>query len=303
MENVSLYEYMRVGIVHFMAYPECMSGEGPVVETITKLAEDPFFNFIEITHIKDPKARQEVKAILETSGMGVAYAAQPIVFSNQLNLNAFDDEERRQAVDRIKECIEEAAEIGAESIALVSGPDPGEDRRPEASLLLARSLKEICDEANGCGLGVALETFDRTIDKKALIGPTDEAADLAEKVNRANFGLMLDLSHLPLQHEMIYPAIKTAGKHLIHAHIGNCVLSDPNHPAYGDQHPHFGIEGGENGVEELAEFLQTLTFINYLEPSENSRVVSFEVRPQPGQSSEVVIANAKRTLIKAWTRI
>lgn len=303
MENVSLYEYMRVGIVHFMAYPECMSGEGPVVETITKLAEDPFFDFIEITHIKDPKARQEVKAILETSGMGVAYAAQPVVFSNQLNLNAFDGEERQQAIDRIKECIEEAAEIGAESMALVSGPDPGEDRRPEASLLLAHSLKEICDEANRCGISVALETFDRTIDKKALIGPTDEAVDLAEKVNRANFGLMLDLSHLPLQHEMTYPAIKTAGKHLIHAHIGNCVLSDPNHPAYGDQHPHFGIEGGENGVEELAEFLQTLTFINYLEPSENPRVVSFEVRPQPGQSSEVVIANAKRTLIKAWTRI
>ena len=303
MEHASLYGYMRVGIVHFMAYPECMSGEGPVVETISKLAEDSFFNFIEITHIKDPKARREAKQILAASGMGVAYAAQPVVFSNKLNLNAFDENERRQAVDRIKECIEEAAEIGAESIALVSGPDPGENRRPEASLLLARSLQELCGEANSCGLGVALETFDRTIDKKALIGPTDEAVDLAQRVNRANFGLMLDLSHLPIQFESTYKALHAAQEFLVHAHIGNCVLRDPNHPAYGDQHPHFGIEGGENGVEELAEFLQVLTFINYLEQSENPRVVSFEVRPRPGQSSELVIANAKRTLIQAWAQI
>ena len=303
MENASLYEYMRLGIVHFMAYPECMSGEGPVVETIAKLAEDPFFNFIEIGHIKDPKARQEAKQILDAAGMGVAYAAQPVVFSQQLNLNAFDETARREAIDRLKACIEEAAEMGAESVALVSGPDTDEDRRPEAARLLARSLQELCGEANGCGLGIALETFDRTIDKKALIGPSDEAVHLAQMVNRANFGLMLDLSHLPIQFESTYKALHTAQEFLVHAHIGNCVLRDPNHPAYGDQHPHFGIEGGENGVEELTEFLEVLMEIGYLEPSENPRVVSFEVRPRPGQSSELVIANAKRTLIQAWARI
>ena len=27
--NESLHEYMKVGLVHFMAFPECMGGEGP----------------------------------------------------------------------------------------------------------------------------------------------------------------------------------------------------------------------------------------------------------------------------------
>ena len=32
----SLVKYMKVGIVHFMAYPDTMRGEGPVFETIKK---------------------------------------------------------------------------------------------------------------------------------------------------------------------------------------------------------------------------------------------------------------------------
>ena len=32
-------------------------------------------------------------------------------------------------------------------------------------------------------------------------------------------------------------------------------------------------------------------------------VVAFEVKPMSGESSEVVIANAKRTLMEAWARL
>ena len=303
MTQLSIYEHMRVGIVHFMAFPDCISGDGPILETIGQIAEDPFFHFIEITRINDPETRAEAKRILDAGGLGAAYAAQPVVFSEKLDLNAFDENERRRAVEALESCIDEAAEMGCESIALVSGPDPGEDRRAEATRILARSIQELCDRALERGIDVALETFDRTVDKKALIGPSGEAVRLAELVNRANFGLMLDLSHLPIQYESTYAALHTAKPFLTHAHIGNCVLQDPNHPAYGDQHPHFGIEGGENGVEELAEFLATLMDIGYLDPSGAPSVVSFEVKSQPGQSSELVIANAKRTLIQAWTRI
>jgi hypothetical protein len=33
----SLFKYMKVGLVHFMAYPATLKGEGPIVETIKKL--------------------------------------------------------------------------------------------------------------------------------------------------------------------------------------------------------------------------------------------------------------------------
>ena len=29
----SMYKFMKVGLIHFMAYPQVMRGEGPILET------------------------------------------------------------------------------------------------------------------------------------------------------------------------------------------------------------------------------------------------------------------------------
>jgi sugar phosphate isomerase/epimerase len=294
---------MRVGVVHFMAFPECMRGEGPILETVSRIAEDPFFNAIELTWIHDDDTRRRVRDVLDASGMKVAYAAQPAVLSGKLNLNATDEDERIRAVASLRMRIDEAVELGAESLALLSGPDPGEAGRDEGIALLAASLQDLCDYAFVNGVKVTLETFDRTVDKRALIGPSDDAVRLAELVNRNNFGLLIDLSHLPLQFESSYKAIHTVQHHLVHAHIGNCVIADRNHPAYGDQHPPFGIPGGENGVDEVVEFLQVLRDVGYLEPSADPPILSFEVKPTTGLTSNLVLGNAKRTLLEAWARL
>ncbi len=41
----ALSSYMKVGLIHFMAYPVA-SGEGPIVETFKKIAADPFFEAV-----------------------------------------------------------------------------------------------------------------------------------------------------------------------------------------------------------------------------------------------------------------
>ncbi len=32
--NESIHKYMKVGLIHFMAYPNCIKGEGPIEETL-----------------------------------------------------------------------------------------------------------------------------------------------------------------------------------------------------------------------------------------------------------------------------
>jgi len=44
---------MKGGLVHFMAYPEVMKGEGSILEKLQKIAEDDFFTAVEIFWIKD----------------------------------------------------------------------------------------------------------------------------------------------------------------------------------------------------------------------------------------------------------
>jgi sugar phosphate isomerase/epimerase len=300
--NISWRKYLKVGLVHFMAFPQTLKGEGPVLETLEKVLSDDFFEVVEITTIQDKEVRQKARAMLESSKVVVTYGGQPVQLVNQLNLNSFEAGERGQALNRCKACIDEAVEMGASGVAFLSGPDPGADRRKEATDLLFDSLNQLCSHAARLGdIKVVVETFDYDIDKKALIGPNADAARLSGRLREkhSNFGLMLDLSHLPLQHESIEQGLNAARDHLVHAHIGNCVMRDKNHPAYGDQHPRFGIPGGENDVAEVADYIRTLMKIGYLKENQ-PRILSFEVKPMPGESSEIVLANAKRTLRDAW---
>ena len=298
----SMYKYMKVGIIHFMAYPTTIKGEGPIVETITRIAEDDFFTAIEITWIKDPEVRKKAKEVLDVSGLSVGYGAQPAVLLTPLNPNSLDPDERKKAVEVLRGQIDEARSMGAARMAFLSGKDPGTEQRGAALDALINTTRELCDYAETKGMGITLETFDRVVDKKALIGPSQEAAKFAAAVDRKNFGLMVDLSHLPLLNETSEQCAKAVKDYLVHLHVGNCVMRDESHAAYGDAHPRFGVEGGENDVEELAEYLKAFMDVGFLN-GKHQPFMSFEVKPMEGESSEVVIANAKRALRQAWAMI
>jgi sugar phosphate isomerase/epimerase len=152
---------------------------------------------------------------------------------------------------------------------------------------------------------LTLETFDRDIDKKALIGPSPLAAEFCQLIRQdyPDFGLLYDLSHQPLLHETSNEALLQLKDHLVHIHVGNCVL-DPTLPGYGDLHPRFGWPGGVNDVPQLTEFIRGLFQAGYLSDRRQDRPwVGFEVKPQSSaEPSALVIANAKRVWQEAWAR-
>ena len=302
----SIHSYMKVGIIHFMIYPETMKGEGPILETLQKICEDDFFSAVEISWMKDSEIRKKAAAMLEQSNITVAYGAQPTLLVNKYNVNSLDPAERKKVVDFLKERIDEASELGAKAVAILSGADPGPEKREEAKKALVASLIELSKYAATKSLNFVLETFDRDIDKKALIGPSDEAAKIAKEVRKEckNFGLMVDLSHMPLLSETPKQSLTAVKDYLVHAHMGNAVMRDKTAPGYGDQHPRFGISTGENGVKELTDFLKCLFDVGYLgKKTDNLPIVSFEVKPLPGENPEVLIANSKRVLREAWNRV
>ncbi len=297
-------DYMKVGIVHFMAFPECIKGEGPIVNTVRRVAEDEFFDSADVTWMKDATVRQEVRALASEHGLSLGFSCVPPLLINKHDLNSLDGQERRRAVDMVKECIAGAGELGARGVAFFSGPDPGAKARKKAKAALVESLMEINEHVRSTdlSLGVVMETFDRVpFGKNRLVGPTAEATDICREVRSRfpGFGLLLDLSHLPLVDEGPGEALEAAASCLAEVHIGNCVKSDPGHPAYGDEHPPFGIDGGENDARSLALFLRALMECGYLE-KKGQRIVSFEVKPFGDWTSESVIDNCKQTLEEAW---
>ena len=303
--NIPLKNCMRVGLVHFMAFPEVIGGEGPVTETIQKVLDDGFFNVIEITRINDPETRREAKRMLDQSGFAVGFGAHPMLLGGGYNLNAEDDRTREQAVEVVFEAIDDADYFGASGCIVLTGKDPGKPLREKAKGLLIKSLNDACEYAREKSeTQVLLEQFDRVeFGKNCLIGPIDEAIEIAQEIlsNHDNFGLVIDQGHIPLLGEK--PAdIKRAAEYISHIHIGNCIKKDPAHSAYGDNHPIFGVEAGENGIDELREFLAMLMDIDYIGEGK-SNVVSFEVKPFGGQSAEEIIDSSRETLEAAWLRL
>ncbi len=303
--------YFHVGIIHPMAFPEVLKGEGPILETLKRICEDAFFQAVEVTGMKDDKVRAAAREMLAQAGMDVIFAGQPPLLLQKLNLNSPAEAARKKALALCKNSVDQAYELGADILAVVSGPDPGEKERGRATELLVDSLKQICryaqEKATEKMLSISLENFDREIDKKRLIGPTPEAAQVAAAVKAecSNFGLTVDLSHQPLLREKPSEMVINSIDHLIHVHIGNCVVKDPKHPSYGDQHPRFGLPGGENGVEQLKVFLEACVYTGYFKKNcpTSMPVISFEVKPQAGEDSALIIANAKRTLQEAWAKL
>jgi len=295
---------MKPGIVHFMAYPETIKGEGPILETLREIALDGYFDAVEVTWIKDPEVRIKVKALLETAHMSVYYGAQPRMLTTGMNINDSDPIKREEALYSLMAGIDEAYELGAKGYAFLSGRyDPGDMKTYYAALL--DSTCRLCAYAAAKGdMPVLLEVFDYDLDKKSLIGPAPLAARFAADIEargHTNFGLMVDLSHIPQLHETIAESVLPVYKYIRHIHIGNAVIT-PGMPAFGDQHPRFGFPGSENDVLEVTEFLRLLMELGILN-EQNPPAVSFEVKPQPGEDPAVVIANAKRVLERAWARL
>jgi len=300
----SLHAYMKVGLIHFMAYPAVSKGDGPVLETLKKIATADYFDAVEITWIKDQETRRAAKKLLDTSHLTVAFGAAPILLSQGLNVNSVDEEARSKAVSALKAGIDEAYEMGAVGFSFLSGKYEEEKKEAAYRALLA-STGELCRYAKSKGgLKIVHEVFDYDIDKKSLVGPVSLAKRYAQDMRKDhdNFGLLVDLSHLPLIHETAEQAILPVKEFVIHAHLGNCVMKSRDLPAYGDQHPRFGFPGGENDVAETVEYLRVLKDIGFLD-EKNPPIVSFEVKPVGDEDPDVVVANAKRVLNRAWSLV
>lgn len=299
----SIYAHTKVGIVHFKAFPGCERGEGPIVETLTRIAEDAFFTAVEVGWMKDYRVRNEARKLLDEAHLAVYYATQPAMLTQKLNLNSLDPAERRRAVNQVKNCVDEAYDLGARAVRLIAGKDPGDEKRPEAMKLLVDSIHQICDYARQEGdIEITLKIFDRDIDKQNLIGPFADAAAIAREVapEQPRFGLLADLSHFPLLGERPEEAVPLVREWLRHAHIGNTVMRERRHPAYGDIQPRFGVEGGEIDTPQVAAYFEVLWNNGFFSQREMP-VISAEVRPVlAGEKEGVILANAKRVFTEAW---
>lgn len=295
----SIHKYFQVGTIQWMSHPPV---KYPLLDSIKTIICDDFFDAIEITRIADDETRKNAKEMLEQSHIKVCYGAQPNLLGPKLNPNDIDEEGRKKAEATLIEAIDEAEYLGAKGIAFLSGKWEA-NTRDQAYEQLLKTTRAVCDYAAKKNMVVELEVFDYDMDKCSLIGPAPYAAKFAAdmRMTNNNFGLLVDLSHFPTTYETSMFVVRTLRPYITHIHIGNAVVKK-DFPAYGDKHPRFGFPYGSNDVKELVNFFNVLKSEGFFN-SENPYVLSIEVTPYGEEDGDIILANTKRVINRAWSLV
>ncbi len=295
--NESIHRYFQIGTIQWMSHPR-----KELLTSIREIACDDFFDAIEIGKFPDGQTREQAVKLLSQSHLTVCYGAQPRLLGPKLNPNDLDEEGRKKAEATLLEAVDEAESVGARGIAFLAGKWSAETRQ-EAFAQLLKTTRAVCDYAAGKGMMVELEVFDYDMDKAALIGPAPYAAQFAAEMRttHSNFGLLVDLSHFPTTYETSRFVIRTLRPYITHFHIGNAVVQS-GCEAYGDQHPRFGFPNSANDTPQLLDFFRVLKEEGFF-CAEQPYVLSLEVKPWGDEDEDIILANTKRVIRRAWAML
>ena len=225
-------------------YRPFIKNESFFVSKIEEIAEEGFYKGIEIASIHDKANRQRIREIASSAGLIITQWMTAAITEKGLDLSAVDEKSRQYAVSEIIKNIALAKETGASTIALITGPDPGEAQHEKAAESLVESLKEICTEARAYGMEVIVEPLDRHVHKKMFLGPSAETARILLEVKKShpNIGFAFDTAHAALNGEKMEEALEITCPLVSQLHLSNAVV-DSDDPLYGDYHIPLGEPG------------------------------------------------------------
>lgn len=171
----------------------------------------------------------QVRRLLEKHDLSAALVCTGEIYG-QLNLSFSDPDPavRSEAIRRVKGIIDFASALDANiNIGRVRGQFV-KGVAPEQTLAWASdAFKDISDHAAGKNVWIALETV--TIMQTNFINTLAEAQAMVERVNRPNFGLMMDVFHLNLEEKNLFDAIRDYSKHNLHVHLADNNRRYPGH--------------------------------------------------------------------------
>ena len=218
----------------FMPY---LHDEKRLIEVLRKIAEMGFYRNVELPTFPTKEHRDTVRRILRDNDLTAATYAAPYLNERGMSLCDLNDRRRAETIRYLKMQADLAAECGYSTFGVPSGPYPGDEFHDEAMAVQADTLARIADYTALLGLNCSIEPLDRSVHKKALIGPMDEVVRWFKPLHKAHPNLFLhwDSSHEQLGGLGILNTLDMAAPYLSQIHLCDCI-DDPTHPCFGDLH-------------------------------------------------------------------
>jgi sugar phosphate isomerase/epimerase len=186
--------------------------------------------------VKDPRKFDQAKIVqlIRMHNLEVPAVCTGEVFGEDgLSFMDVDEAIRKLAIQRTKEIIEFAAYFKAPvNIGRLRGHFTKEVERDRLLDYALFGFDESITYAEKYNVRIILEPITSTVTN--FINTTKEGIQFVQKINRKNFGLMLDLFHMNIEDSSIYASFIEAKKYVSHIHV-----CDNNRQAPGWGHLNF----------------------------------------------------------------
>ncbi len=221
----------------------------------------------------------QIRRWLDEQGLElVALCTGHVYGEDGLGLVGPDPRVCRQAMARLKSFVDFAAAHFGEGVLVNIGRSrgPGFPGDPEASLgRMAETFQELADYAHPAGIRLVLEPINGH--QAATIHSSQDGIAMVKRVDRPNFGLMLDVYHMNIEDIDIYDSFREAGELCWFVH-----LADNNRRWPGSAHLDF---------ERIIGVLDEIGYTGY---------VSLEILPwpDPDTAARLAIESLRRYIPK-----
>ena len=203
--------------------------QGPLAKSFGDLAKLGY-DGVELMTLNPGKLDwNEVKAEAEKNGLKVVLVCTGEIYG-QLGLSYTDPDpaKRAEAVARSKEIIDFASFLGANiNIGRIRGMYRPEMPKEETERLAIEAFRELADYAAPKNVKIALEAV--TIMQTNFINTIEEDAEMAKRVDRPNFSIMMDLFHMNIEEKDIYEVIRKYCDITFHVHLADNNRRYPGH--------------------------------------------------------------------------
>lgn len=296
---MKLHQAFRPSVILSETHFPFLGQDKVFADAIERVGDEGFFQNVGITNIDDTNQRHQIAKLVEANDLSLTCWLTPYCVMHKLNLSATNEALRKTTVAKMKDQMAQAAECGAGTFAVNSGPDPGQDHRGAATEQFYISLCELCQAAaEFTNMGVIIEPMDREAHKNCLIGPTAEFVTLISRVRQdyARIGICWDSAHIALCGDDIRESLTASKDIIFQMHLSNAIL-DRDDPGFGDNHMAIG-EPGFLTVEKIAELFGLAAKSNLFNPERLS--IATEVRTKQGDCPWANINGSQRLLSEAW---
>jgi sugar phosphate isomerase/epimerase len=270
-----------------------------IADAVERVAAEGFYGSVEIAHLGDPAERRCIGNVVRQSGMRLTQWMSLLLNTEGLNLSSADETLRARTVDRLKEHVDYAAECGAATLGVLSGPDPGPSLRPQATEQLYVSLCQLAETLEQCGsMNLALEPLDRGAHKNGLLGPTAEVVGFMDRLRQEHpcVRVSWDTAHAALCGEDIVESLRQVSPYVLQVHLANAIL-DRTDPGFGDHHMPFGSKGFLD-APAIADLFIAAEEAGLFSPPRLT--VAVEVRGSRGKDPWETERHGREVLIQAW---